>query len=289
MKDIESVMTTDVINVEQPEKNKALRKFRALVLNATKTLAIGTPLMFIFAGLGSKFGLWSWEFGLQTLTQKLGPILLIATAVMAVLSMILAAFAPKKGFWLGAFAMIVPLFGLGQLLNIKNKVDSLPYIHDITTNTQDVPEFTSAILSERAKVKNVNSVDYLGKMAPTQKKDADGKPVKELVAALQSKAYPKVRPLILSKSPEAAFTQVKALIKEMGWALKSEDAAAGIIEATDSTFWYGFKDDIVIRLRSAEGGGTVIDVRSVSRVGTSDIGANATRIRIFINKLSQDS
>ena len=165
-------MNTDVINVEQPEKNVGLRKFRDLVLRCTKILAIGTPLVFIAAGLGSKFGLWSWEFGLLTLTQKLGPILLMATAVMAVLSMILAAFTPKKGFWLGAFAMIIPLFGMGQLLNVKNKVDSLPFIHDITTDTQDVPRFTSAILDERAKVKNVNPIDYSGKMAPT--KDASG-------------------------------------------------------------------------------------------------------------------
>lgn len=280
-------MNTDVINVEQPEKNVGLRKFRDLVLRCTKILAIGTPLVFIAAGLGSKFGLWSWEFGLLTLTQKLGPILLMATAVMAVLSMILAAFTPKKGFWLGAFAMIIPLFGMGQLLNVKNKVDSLPFIHDITTDTQDVPRFTSAILDERAKVKNVNPIDYSGKMAPT--KDASGEPAQALVAALQSKAYPKVRPLILSQPPEAAFIQAKALIKDMGWALKSEDSAAGILEATDSSFWYGFKDDIIVRLRAGEGGGTVVDVRSISRVGTSDIGANAARIRIFLRKLGETS
>ena len=280
-------MNTDVINVEQPEKNVGLRKFRDLVLRCTKILAIGTPLVFIAAGLGSKFGLWGWEFGLLTLTQKLGPILLMATGVMAVLSMILAAFTPKKGFWLGAFAMIIPLFGMGQLLNVKNKVDSLPFIHDITTDTQDVPSFTSAILDERAKVKNVNPIDYSGKMAPT--KDASGKPAKALVAALQSKAYPKVRPLILSQPPEAAFTQAKALIKDMGWALKSEDSTAGLLEATDSSFWYGFKDDIIVRLRAGEGGGTVVDVRSISRVGTSDIGANAARIRIFLKKLGETS
>ena len=81
--------------------------------------------------------------------------------------------------------------------------------------------------------------------------------------------------------------QAKALIKQSGWTLKSEDAEAGILEATDSTFWYGFKDDVVIRIRSGEGGGTVVDMRSVSRVGTSDIGANAARIRIFLNKMSK--
>jgi len=280
-------MTTDVITVDQTEKNVRLRKFRDWVLRITKILAIGSPLVFMAAGLGTKFGLWSWQFGLMTITQKLGPMLLIATGVMAVMSMILAAFTPKKGFWLGAFAMIIPLFGMGQLLNVKNKVESLPLIHDITTDTQDVPEFTSAILSERLKLEYVNTLEYAGKVAPTREKDANGIPIRELVSALQTQAYPKVRPLVLSSAPETAFGQAKAVVKEMGWVLKSEDVNSGIIEATDSTFWYGFKDDIVIRIRPSEGGGSVVDIRSVSRVGASDIGANAARIRVFLRKMSQ--
>ncbi len=279
-------MSTDVTIIDPPEKWVRVRKFREVVLRLTKILVIVAPLTFIVAGLGTKIGLWNWTFGLLTITQKLGPILLIATGVMAVLSMLLAAFTPKKGFWLGAFVMIIPLFGMGQLLNVKNKVESLPLIHDITTDTQNVPTFTEAIISERNKVLDVNTLDYVGKMAPTIEKTADGKPVMKLVAALQSQAYPEMRPLILSVSPEAAFGQAKSVAENMGWTLKSEDASAGIIEATESSFWYGFKDDIVIRIRSSEGGGSVVDLRSVSRVGTSDIGANAARIRTFLKKMT---
>lgn len=279
-------MSTNIINVEQPEKFVGLRKVRGFINKLTKILAIGSPLVFILAGLGSKIGIWDWKFGLLTLTQKVGPMLLIVTGVFAFLSMILAAISPKKGFWLGAFAMIVPLFGLGQLAGVKNKVNALPLIHDITTNTQDVPVFTSAILSERGKVEGVNTVDYAGKLALTKEKDDAGKPVTKLVAALQTQAYPKVRPLILSQPTEATFEQAKAVAKDMGWKIKSEDLNAGLIEATDTSFWYGFKDDIVIRLRSGEGGGTVVDVRSVSRVGMSDMGANAARIRRFLKKMA---
>ena len=279
-------MSTNIINVEQPEKFVGLRKVRGFINKLTKILAIGSPLVFILAGLGSKIGIWDWKFGLLTLTQKVGPMLLIVTGVFAFLSMILAAISPKKGFWLGAFAMIVPLFGLGQLAGVKNKVNALPLIHDITTNTQDVPVFTSAILSERGKVEGVNTVDYAGKLALTKEKDDAGKPVTKLVAALQTQAYPNVRPLILSQPTEATFEQAKAVAKDMGWKIKSEDLNAGLIEATDTSFWYGFKDDIVIRLRSGEGGGTVVDVRSVSRVGMSDMGANAARIQRFLKKVA---
>ena len=280
-------MSTDVINVDQPEKGIKRRIIRDWVLRLTKTLAFAAPLTFIVAGLGSKIGLWNWTFGLGPLTQKVGPALLVACGVFAVLSMLLSIMAPKKGFFVGAFALFIPLVGLGQLAGMKKLVTSLPLIHDITTDTQSVPTFTDVIRAERAKVEGVNTLDYVGKMAPTHVKDAENKPVMKLVSALQTKAYPKVRPLIVTAAPNVAFDQAKAVADSMGWKIKSEDLNIGAIEATDSTFWYGFKDDIVIRIRASEGGGSIVDVRSVSRVGLSDIGANAKRIRIFLSKMAK--
>ena len=280
-------MNTDVINVEQPVKGVKRRKVRDWVLRATKILAFAGPLTFMAAGLGTKIGLWSWKFGLGTLSQKVGPVLLMACGVFAIIAMLLSLMAPKKGFFVGAFALFIPLVGLGQLAGVKNIVTSLPLIHDITTNTQDVPSFTEAILYQRRKVEGVNPIDYAGKMAPTHEKDADGEPIMELVSALQTQAYPKVRPLIVSAAPEAVFGQARAIAVDMGWKIKSEDVNAGLIEATDSTFWYGFTDDVIIRIRPSEGGGSIVDLRSVSRVGTSDMGANAKRIRIFLSKMSK--
>jgi uncharacterized protein (DUF1499 family) len=75
------------------------------------------------------------------------------------------------------------------------------------------------------------------------------------------------------------------IAKQSGWKIHTEDAASGIIEATATTFWYGFKDDVIIRIRPAEGGGSVVDLRSISRIGGSDIGANAERIRKFMKSL----
>jgi uncharacterized protein (DUF1499 family) len=58
------------------------------------------------------------------------------------------------------------------------------------------------------------------------------------------------------------------------------------VEATDTTFWFGFKDDVVVRVRAAEnGGGSIVDVRSVSRVGQSDLGLNAKRIGSILDGL----
>jgi uncharacterized protein (DUF1499 family) len=70
----------------------------------------------------------------------------------------------------------------------------------------------------------------------------------------------------------------------MGWEIVAADPATGRIEATATTFWYGFKDDVVVRV-GAGNGGSVIDVRSKSRVGRSDLGANASRIRTYLEAL----
>ena len=82
-------------------------------------------------------------------------------------------------------------------------------------------------------------------------------------------------------APAAAFPRVEAAVKELGWDVVASVPAEGRIEATDTTRFMGFKDDVVIRLR-AEGGGTRIDIRSKSRVGMGDVGANAARVRTFL-------
>jgi uncharacterized protein (DUF1499 family) len=165
-----------------------------------------------------------------------------------------------------------------KLQDTRATVAELPFIHDVTTDTQDPPMFTQAILSERAKVEGVNSADYVGK------KDSRDE---ELVSVLQTKAYPDIRPIVLSEPKDVVFGRVEAVVAQMGWEMKSSDLDTGIIEATDTTFWYGFKDDVIIRLRDSEGGGTLIDMRSLSRVGGSDIGKNADRIREFFKALNE--
>jgi uncharacterized protein (DUF1499 family) len=88
----------------------------------------------------------------------------------------------------------------------------------------------------------------------------------------------------LNVPPPQAFDRALASVREMGWDLVAADAAAGRIEATDTTFWFGFKDDVVIRVRPADGGSR-IDVRSVSRIGVGDAGTNAKRIGAYLDAL----
>ncbi len=93
---------------------------------------------------------------------------------------------------------------------------------------------------------------------------------------------------MLPLPPPQAFEQALRMARDMGWTIVDSNPGEGRIEATDMTFWFGFKDDIVIRIVPAAQGSRV-DVRSVSRVGRSDVGTNAKRIRKFLKKLKETS
>jgi uncharacterized protein (DUF1499 family) len=100
----------------------------------------------------------------------------------------------------------------------------------------------------------------------------------------QRRAYPDIQPLRLPVAPNIAFERAKGAIDESGWQIVREDPSAGRIEAVATTRWFGFKDDVVVRI-SAEGSGSRVDVRSKSRVGKSDLGTNAQRIRAYERRL----
>ena len=73
----------------------------------------------------------------------------------------------------------------------------------------------------------------------------------------------------------------------MGWQIVDVSPASLRIEATDTTLFFGFKDDIVIRVRPAAQG-SIVDVRSLSRIGGSDVGANARRVRAYLARVASD-
>ena len=141
----------------------------------------------------------------------------------------------------------------------------MPPIHDISTDTKRPPEFV-AILPLRADAPNPS--EYGGPE----------------VAAAQIGAYPDLQTHRMDAAPAQAFERAQQAARGLGWEIVSADPTAGRIEATATTFWFGFKDDVVIRIEP-DAAGSRVDVRSLSRVGGSDVGANAARIRAFLQAL----
>ena len=101
----------------------------------------------------------------------------------------------------------------------------------------------------------------------------------------QQRAYGDIKPKVLAMPPREAVQRVIDAARALGWEVAAIDATTGRVEATATTRWFGFKDDVVVRVRP-EGTGSRVDVRSASRVGSSDVGANAARVREFLAKLA---
>ena len=137
-------------------------------------------------------------------------------------------------------------------------------MHNISTDRQDPPAF-DAVVALRGETANPLEYDV------------------EKLAEAQLQAYPEVQTLETNLDRSASFERAVAVIEAMGLELVHADEDAGMVEATAETFWFGFKDDMVVRLRAAAAG-TIVDVRSVSRVGQSDLGANARRILEFLKR-----
>src|SRR5690606_5131440 len=145
--------------------------------------------------------------------------------------------------------------------------ESIPPIHDISTDTEDPPDFV-AVLPLRADAPNTTEYGGSPDMTP------------ERLSELTHEAYPDLTTMMLPVPPDAAFERAAAAVEALGWELVEAAPEDGRIEATDTTFWFRFKDDVVIRIRPADGG-SEIDARSVSRVGGGDAGTNAARLRRF--------
>jgi uncharacterized protein (DUF1499 family) len=210
------------------------------------------------AGPGTRFGLWTFRTGFSAL--RWGAYAGLTAAAIAVLLLVVR---PKSG---GVIPLVLGLaLGLGAAFvpwRWMQQARRVPPIHDITTDLDRPPKFV-AVLPLRAGAPN--PATYGGSE----------------VAEAQRRSYPDIRPLLLSVPAATAYNQALASARGMGWELVASDSTAGRIEATATTPWFGFKDDVVVLVRP-EGSGSRIDVRSVSRVGKSDLGANAKRIRAYL-------
>ncbi len=249
--------------------------FRDIFVRIALVLALIVPVYFAAAALGTKFGLLDWQTGFVLMTFRMGVLVLGGVLVLALIALALAFFTPpRRGIGGALLALLIPAVGLGYGFYVRQQAQSIPPIHDISTDTMDPPAFSAEVQAARALVRGGNGLDL------ALKRDGEGHAFTEL----QQRAYPDITHISTSVDQARAFEAALALAREQGWTMGHADAATGAIEAVAETFWYGFKDDIAIRVR-ADGSGARVDMRSVSRVGRSDLGANAARMRPFLAAL----
>lgn len=227
---------------------------------AAPAAAVLAVLLLAGSGPGVRLGLWSYGLGLR---------LFAAALIAGALAALIAAVALAVPRWRLRPKTLVAALVLGlacavpPFLAIRD-ARSLPQIHDITTDVDNPPPFAK-VLPLRAGA--VNPPGY-----------------EPHVGEIQRIHYPEVQPLRLAAPPRETFAHALAVAEAMGWEIVARDEGAGRIEAVATTRWFGFKDDVVVRITPA-GTGSRVDVRSKSRVGSSDVGANARRIQDYLGRL----
>ncbi len=283
-------------------------------------LAVALPVWFAVSALGVKFGLWNYQLGFGTLTREWGANYVFFIFIAGVVLLLLGLMkAPRvRVVILSLLIILIGGLGLGRLIGAQALIQSLPPIHDVQTDWDDPIMPSEALLKARGEGSNPIQEDpvippFLAQME--QGFEAERAAAQESafsrfmwnmqvaiglksdrffweglagasVADEQAAAYPAVDTLYVEQDPAASFDAVANTLSDMGMEFVTRDEAAGRIEATATTQWFGFKDDVMVRVEPA-GEGSQIDIRSVSRVGLSDLGANAARVEAILSQLQQ--
>ena len=227
--------------------------------------ALGATALLPIGALGSRFELWGLGTGFQFL--QIGGWLAVIGAFCAAVAVAVAWRRHLPGDRrAAAVGLTICLLAVAYVGLLRYSFASVPPIHHVSTDVADPPQFIE-VLGRRGTSSNPLEFDA------------------ESIAPLQAEFYPWVVPLTMQAKPEAVFSKALAVLEGMGFEIVAEHPQQGLIEATATTFWFGFKDDVAIRVRPHPQG-AVIDVRSVSRVGVSDGGVNAKRIGEILRGLS---
>jgi uncharacterized protein (DUF1499 family) len=228
-------------------------------------LALLCAVAAVGSGIGYRLGLWHFRTGFEIL--KWSFFLSGATLLILLACMFFVQTKTRADSMIGIIGIIICLVLVYVPYSWKKTLDAYPYIHDISTDTLNPPDF---VIVDQLRAADDHSIEYDGLE----------------VAELQAKAYPDIKTLVIDGDIEKHLQSAENVLNDMNLDIVSVDIESGRIEAVATSFLFGFKDDMVIRMTKTDGAQVAVDVRSKSRVGKSDLGQNAKRIRRFMEGLA---
>ena len=237
---------------------------------------VGALLWGLISALGVGMGLWEWGRGLT------GVLWSFILAIGAILFGLLFAWRARKSGtvrprmlrWIGMVAAIVYAGWIGSFVATGLAV---PAIHDVSTDLADPPAFRQLALRSDNwdNIPGADDAEMIG-LNPQQR-----------WVTVHQKAYGDIRSVRINEPVPSVIAKAERIAESRGWEIVASAPEEGRLEATESSRFFGFKDDIVLRVKPTEtGDGSIVDMRSVSRVGVSDLGVNAKRVRSFLADLS---
>ncbi|MBY6128035.1 DUF1499 domain-containing protein [Qipengyuania aquimaris] len=232
---------------------------------------------FAFAVFGPKIGIIGWQTGLIFMIRDAGLLLIGVSALFALIALLFAFFKTPRGpWWKAAIALAIPVILFLGLLTMRAQAESVPPIHDVATDLRNPPTFSAQTMAVRAEAEANPINDYgtpLGQLpmwANSQDEALKAKNHADIIA----EEYEDLQPIIVGgASDEEAMDAIVAAMGEIGLQNVRRVEGTNNVEGVAETFAFGFKDDVVARLEDGQ-----IDLRSVSRVGVSDLGYNASRL-----------
>jgi uncharacterized protein (DUF1499 family)/uncharacterized membrane protein YgdD (TMEM256/DUF423 family) len=194
----------------------------------------------------------------------------VGGAAVALLAVLLTAGAGARSRWRrrARWALVLNIAVAAGPLYMLYLLQTQPQLHDISTDGVNPPAFEAVVPLRRGAS---NPIDY-----------------DPATAAQQRQGYPDIAPLELALTPAVAFDNAERAARAMGWQIVQTAPDKLRLEAIDTSLLFGFKDDVVVRV-TPKGSGSVVDVRSLSRVGGSDFGANARRVRAYLKRVATAS
>lgn len=229
---------------------------------------IVAAVVLLLAGYGYQWNLWGLGTAFTWLIPGSAVFGLIGFSLAVVFGFVRMNDPERKGGPAVLLGAVLGLAVIGTVGYWYNEAQKYPPIHDISTDVENPPKFR-AIVPLRADASNDTTYGDQEKVQ------------------MQLEHYPDVETLYLDMEYQQAFDRALDAARQMPWEqLVTVDKEAGLIEAVDKLAWFGFKDDIVIRVDTAQTAQqSKIDVRSVSRIGRGDIGVNAHRIREYLETI----
>jgi uncharacterized protein (DUF1499 family) len=239
------------------------------LLTLALLLSLLCALGAVLSGFGTRLGWWDFRMGFTVLRWS---VYLLAVPVgLMVVSVLLAAIAGtgvKDIRYAAVLALSLAVFGMPY--SLVSAFRQAPTWGDATTSFTDPPRFV-ALVPIREQTAS-NPLAYRGAEA----------------AELQRQYFPEITTLHTRRTPAEAVTAAAAAARKMGLEIVAEVPGDGRLEATATTFWFGFKDDVVVRARRLDDGRTEVDIRSASRVGRIDGGVNARRVQRLLHLLATE-
>ena len=236
----------------------------------------GALLWGLLSAVGTGWGLWAYTSGLKGVTWAfflaLGAILIgVLRGWMARKSI---SPPPRARRWAG---MLLALLYVGWMGTFLIKALTVPAIHDVSTDLADPPTFQT--LQMRS--------DNLDNVPGGDDKEMQGLTPQQRWAVVHQKDYGDIRSVRINEPVPMVIAKAERLAKARDWDVAIALPEEGRLEATDTSAFFRFKDDVVLRVRPSDTGeGSIVDMRSVSRVGQSDLGVNAKRVRSFLADLT---